>query len=60
VFLGTMSACPSKYRNVTALYLDLFKRGGLLLDCGEDAYGQLQRRWTRRAGGALLGPGGWG
>jgi hypothetical protein len=46
VFLGTMSACPSKYRNVTSLYLDLGHRGGLLMDAGEDCYGQLQRRWV--------------
>lgn len=47
VFLGTMSACPSKYRNVTSLHLDLGTRGGLLMDAGEDCYGQLQRRWVR-------------
>ncbi len=59
MFLGTMSACPSKYRNVTALYLDLYERGGLLLDCGEDCYGQLQRRC---GGGGAAGRGrrfGW-
>ncbi len=48
-FLGTASACPSKYRNVTALYCDMFDRGGLLLDCGEDTLGQLARRCGRRA-----------
>lgn len=44
VFLGTTSSQPSKYRNVTALYVDCGVRGGLLLDCGEDAAGQLKRR----------------
>jgi ribonuclease Z len=44
-FLGTASSCPSKYRNVTALYLDLFDSGGLLLDVGEDTLGQMKRRW---------------
>lgn len=32
--LGTCSACPSNHRNVSAYYLDLFDRGGLLMDCG--------------------------
>eukprot|EP00884_Botryococcus_braunii_P017400 jgi/Botrbrau1/4343/Bobra.0232s0032.1 len=45
VFLGTGAAIPSKYRNVTATYLDLFDRGGLLMDCGEGTYGQLVRRY---------------
>ena len=33
--LGTCSACPSNHRNVSAYYMDLFERGGLLMDCGE-------------------------
>lgn len=45
-FLGTASSCPSKYRNVTALYYDFFGRGGLLIDCGEDCMGQMKRRWA--------------
>lgn len=45
-FLGTASSCPSKYRNVTALYLDFFERGGMLLDVGEDTLGQMKRRWV--------------
>jgi ribonuclease Z len=43
VFLGTGAACPSKYRNVTSIYLDFYERGGLLLDCGEATLGQLIR-----------------
>ncbi len=53
-FLGTASSQPSKYRNVTALYVDLFSRGGLLLDCGEDTLGQLKRRCV----GVVVGGGG--
>lgn len=34
-FLGTGAAVPSKYRNVTGLHLNLFDRGGLLMDCGK-------------------------
>lgn len=43
VFLGTGAACPSKYRNVTSVYLDFYERGGLLLDAGEATLGQLIR-----------------
>ena len=43
-FLGTGAAIPSKYRNVTGIYLDLFARGGMLIDCGEGSLGQLMRR----------------
>ncbi|KAG6543814.1 hypothetical protein Mapa_014654 [Marchantia paleacea] len=45
VFLGTGSSQPSKYRNVSAIYIHLFQRGGLLLDCGEGTYAQLKRRY---------------
>lgn len=33
-FLGTGAAIPSKYRNVTGIHVNLFDRGGLLMDCG--------------------------
>ncbi|OMO64527.1 zinc phosphodiesterase ELAC protein 2-like protein [Corchorus capsularis] len=45
IFLGTGSSQPSKYRNVTAIYLNLFSRGSLLLDCGEGTLAQLRRRY---------------
>lgn len=45
VFLGTGAALPSKYRNVTCIYINRFKRGGMLLDCGEGSLGQLTRRF---------------
>ncbi len=44
-FLGTGASLPSKFRNVTSIYADFFSKGGLLMDCGEDAVGQLKRRW---------------
>lgn len=44
VLLGTGSSQPSKYRNVSSIYLNLFSRGGMLLDCGEGTLGQLKRR----------------
>ena len=41
--LGTGCAVPSKHRAPAAIYLDLFSRGGILLDCGEGTLGQLHR-----------------
>ena len=37
VFLGTGAAIPAKYRNVSGIYVDLFARGGIMLDCGAAA-----------------------
>ncbi|CAN6456627.1 unnamed protein product [Victoria cruziana] len=45
VLLGTGSSQPSKYRNVSSIYINLFARGSLLLDCGEGTLGQLKRRF---------------
>ncbi|XP_058006065.1 tRNAse Z TRZ4, mitochondrial isoform X2 [Hevea brasiliensis] len=45
VLLGTGSSQPSKYRNVSSVYINLFSKGGLLLDCGEGTLGQLKRRF---------------
>uniref|UniRef100_A0A2P2K614 ribonuclease Z n=1 Tax=Rhizophora mucronata TaxID=61149 RepID=A0A2P2K614_RHIMU len=45
VLLGTGSSQPSKYRNVSSVYVNLFSKGGLLLDCGEGTLGQLKRRY---------------
>jgi ribonuclease Z len=44
IFLGTGSSQPSRHRNVTSIYVHLFKHGGILLDCGEGTYAQLKRR----------------
>ncbi|KAL5822801.1 hypothetical protein ACOSQ4_020701 [Xanthoceras sorbifolium] len=45
VLLGTGSSQPSKYRNVSSIYINLFAKGSLLLDCGEGTLGQLKRRY---------------
>ncbi|KAI6671887.1 hypothetical protein NL676_006772 [Syzygium grande] len=45
VLLGTGSSQPSKYRNVSSIYINLFAKGGLLLDCGEGTLGQMKRRF---------------
>ncbi|OZJ02530.1 hypothetical protein BZG36_04131 [Bifiguratus adelaidae] len=42
VTLGTGSAIPSKYRNVSATLLDT-SSGSVLLDCGEGTWGQMVR-----------------
>ncbi|KAK6539903.1 hypothetical protein TWF694_008738 [Orbilia ellipsospora] len=41
--LGTGSAMPSKYRNVSATAVSIPGFGNLLLDCGESTYNQLLR-----------------
>ncbi|KAL4039277.1 hypothetical protein IC575_002928 [Cucumis melo] len=45
VLLGTGSSQPSKYRNVSSIYINLFSKGSMLLDCGEGTLGQLKRRY---------------
>lgn len=47
-FLGTGAAVPSKYRNVTGIHVNLFDRGGLLMDCGEAWVAAVpgDTRWT--------------
>lgn len=44
ILLGTGSSQPSKYRNVSSIFINLFSKGSLLLDCGEGTLGQLKRR----------------
>ena len=43
ITLGTGSALPSKYRNVSATLLRVPGCGSYLLDCGENTLGQLKR-----------------
>lgn len=56
-FFGTGAALPGKHRNVSAIMVDLFSRGGVLLDCGEGTWGQMVRllgvRDAQRAVGNL-------
>lgn len=42
-FLGTAGAIPGKHRNVSGIYLHMFGRGGVVLDCGEGTWGQITR-----------------
>lgn len=46
IFLGTGSAAPSKYRNVSATLLRVPGAGSYLLDCGEGTLGQLKRFYS--------------
>lgn len=43
ITLGTGSALPSKYRNVSATLLRVPGWGNILFDCGENTLGQLKR-----------------
>ncbi|EKD20210.1 tRNA processing endoribonuclease [Drepanopeziza brunnea f. sp. 'multigermtubi' MB_m1] len=43
ITLGTGSALPSKYRNVSATLLRVPGYGSYLFDCGENTLGQIQR-----------------
>ncbi|KAI1104689.1 hypothetical protein F4804DRAFT_306514 [Jackrogersella minutella] len=43
IFLGTGSALPSKYRNVSATLVRVPGTGNFLFDCGENTLGQLRR-----------------
>jgi ribonuclease Z len=44
--LGTGSALPSKYRNVSATLLRVPGWGSMLFDCGENTIGQLKRAFS--------------
>jgi ribonuclease Z len=41
-FLGTASAMPTKYRNVSGHLLELNAKTSVLIDCGEGTYGQMK------------------
>ncbi|KIK63188.1 hypothetical protein GYMLUDRAFT_197664 [Collybiopsis luxurians FD-317 M1] len=44
ITLGTGSAIPGKYRNVSATVIQIPNYGNILLDCGEGTWGQLCRK----------------
>lgn len=54
ICLGTGSATPSKYRNVSATLLRVPGAGSYLLDCGENTLGQLRRRYSPTELGEVL------
>lgn len=52
--LGTGSAIPSKYRNVSSTLLRVPGSGSYLLDCGENTLGQLKRIYRPKQLSELL------
>lgn len=44
-FFGTGAAIPGKHRNVSGVMIDMFQRGGVMLDCGEGTWGQMVRHF---------------
>ncbi|KAK4155178.1 hypothetical protein C8A00DRAFT_31975 [Chaetomidium leptoderma] len=52
--LGTGSAMPSKYRNVSATLIRTPEWGNYLLDCGENTLGQLRRSFGYEGADAIL------
>jgi ribonuclease Z len=53
ITLGTGSALPSKYRNVSATLLRVPGYGSYLFDCGENTIGQLRRVFGKELPGVL-------
>ncbi|KAL2147594.1 hypothetical protein VTI28DRAFT_8048 [Corynascus sepedonium] len=52
--LGTGSAMPSKYRNVSATLIRVPGWGSYLLDCGENTLGQLRRAFGRQGADEIV------
>ncbi|GFO38064.1 Zinc phosphodiesterase elac protein 2, partial [Plakobranchus ocellatus] len=48
VFLGTGSSEPNKIRNQSCIVVQLSKDAVIILDCGEDSYGQLHRFYGKQ------------
>lgn len=44
-FFGTGAAIPGNRRNVSAIMIDRFQIGSILLDCGEGTWGQMVRQF---------------
>lgn len=52
--LGTGSAVPSKYRNVSGTLIQTPSAGNILLDAGEGTYGQICRKFGRDGAEKIL------
>ena len=53
-FLGTGSAMPTKYRNVTGIIVHIPQQQGMLLDCGEGSVSQLYRCFGQQAAEEMI------
>ncbi|RWS14896.1 hypothetical protein B4U79_08996 [Dinothrombium tinctorium] len=49
IFLGTGSACPSKYRNTSCIVVKINDKTSFMLDCGEGSFGQFYRLFGKDA-----------
>ncbi|ESN96581.1 hypothetical protein HELRODRAFT_189299 [Helobdella robusta] len=54
LFLGTGSAVPNKYRNVSSVWLNLGNGKCFVMDAGENSYGQLLRHYGVKKGQGKL------
>jgi ribonuclease Z len=54
ISLGTGSAIPSKYRNVSSTLIRVPGVGNYLLDCGENALGQIRRAFGREEAARII------
>ncbi|KAL7676109.1 hypothetical protein ACOME3_002365 [Neoechinorhynchus agilis] len=43
IFLGTGASCPSKFRNMSSILVEIDSKSSLLMDCGESTLMQLNR-----------------
>lgn len=53
-FPGTGAACPSKYRNVSGILLQVPSSGNILLDCGEGTLSQIYQTFGPRGGDDIV------
>lgn len=53
-FLGTGSAAPTSYRNVTGILIQTPADGNVLLDCGEGSLSQIYKCFGRQAGDQIV------
>ncbi len=53
-FTGTGSACPSKYRNVTGILVQVPHSGNLLFDCGEGTLSQIYQTFGQQGGDEII------
>lgn len=53
-FLGTGSAAPTSYRNVTGILIQTSTSGNILFDCGEGSLSQIYRCFGKQAGDDIV------
>ncbi len=53
-FPGTGASCPSKYRNVSGILIQVPLSGNLLFDCGEGTLSQIYKTFGQGGGDAVI------